>query len=260
MSFSLRTPTVLVDDAESGVRRLILNRPDALNALSWSVLAGVRDALDDALDNDSIRCVSITGAGRAFSAGSDVSGGAQDLDGPDPWDTFAARLEDFPKPLVAAVNGLAVGLGATILGHCDLVLAGTEARFRFPFTSLGLVPEVGSTSWLPHVLGPQRAAHALLTSSWISAEDAAASGLVWRLVADAHLQDETAAVCDEIAAQPLAALVATKRLLLDARMPEIHGARMREEPAFRRLLEGPAYAEALAAFHERRAPDFSKVG
>ena len=146
-----------------------------------------------------------------------------------------------------------------MLGHCELVLAEHTARFRMPFTSLGLVPEAGSTATIPSLMGRQPAVHALLTSSWIPAEEAARTGLVWRLTTDEELLAEALAVCEQIAAQPLESLMSTKRLLLDARLPAARAARDREEPEFRRLTERPAHLEALAAFRERRPPDFRSL-
>ena len=197
----------------------------------------------------------LTGAGRAFSSGSALADPEEDGGapaGPDPYDAFIERVESFPKPLVAAVNGLAVGIATTLLGHCDLVLAARSARFRVPFASLGLVPEAGSTVTLPALLGRQAAAHAFFTGAWISAETAAERGLVWRLVDDEALLAATLAVCDEIAAMPVEALVSAKRLLLAARLPAARAARDREEPEFRRLLDGPAHRAALRAFQDRR--------
>jgi len=240
---------VLAEDGD-GVRLLTLNRPDTLNALSWPLLDAIRAALQAAADDDEVRCVALTGSGRAFTAGSDISGSSKDME--DPWQPFISRVETFPKPLVVAVNGLAVGFGTTILCHCDLSLAGASARFKMPFASLGLVPEVGSTFSLPGLMGRYAATHAFLTGGWISSEDALAQGLVWRTTSDEELLAETWAVCREIAAAPLESVVNTKRLLLDARLPDTYAARMREEPIFTRLQSGPAHLAALAKFQEKR--------
>lgn len=259
----LAAPSAVVVTDVDRVRLLTLDRPDALHAFSAAMFDGVRQALDEAVVDPSIGCVVITASGRAFTAGSDLSdepdGPPRPADAPDPYDAFIERVESFPKPLVAAVNGLAIGIGTSMLGHCDLVLAAESARFRLPFTSLGLVPEAGSTFTLPALMGRQRATHALLTSSWISAQEAAESGLVWRLTPDDELLPTTMELCAAIAAQPLESLVQTKRLLLDARLPAARAAREREEPEFRRLLERPAHQEAVAAFRERREPDFRGV-
>ncbi len=250
-----------------GVRLLIFDRPEALNAFNQALFDGVRGELEQAQSDSSIGCVILTGNGRAFSSGSDLGGEAdagEERDAaqpvPDPYDAFIATVEHFSKPLIAAVNGLAVGIGTTVLGHCDLVLAGASARFRVPFTSLGLVPEAGSTSTLPVLLGRQRATYALLSSRWISAEEAFEGGLVWRLVEDEQLLAQALAVGAEIALHPLEALIATKRLLLQARLPAAMAARALEEPEFRRLLAGPAHQEAVSAFRERRPTRFKELG
>ena len=128
-----------------------------------------------------------------------------------------------------------------------------------PFTSLGLVPEAGSTVTIPALMGRQRAALAFFTAAWVSSAEAAESGLVLRVVPDDQLLDEAMAIAAQIAAQPIESLVQTKRLLLESRLPAAFEARHREEPEFRRLLAGPAHAEALAAFREKRPPDFRRL-
>jgi enoyl-CoA hydratase/carnithine racemase len=243
---------VLLVSDEAGVRSLTLNRPDALNAINADLLRALTAALHDAAGDPAISVVLLTGAGRAFTAGSDIADDGKEEGAPDPWDPFIETLECFPKPLVAAVNGLAVGVGTTLLGHCDLALAGESARFKLPFASLGLVPEAGSSFTLPALMGRQAAAHALLTGTWVGAEEAASRGLVLRVVADADLADEAAELCTSIAAHPVESLMATKALLLAARLPEALAARSREEPEFRRMLAGPAHARALAAFEARK--------
>ncbi|UGS34853.1 enoyl-CoA hydratase-related protein [Capillimicrobium parvum] len=253
---------VALSERREGVLILTLNRPEALNAFNRALFDAVREGLEAAAADPQVGCVLVTGSGRAFTAGSDISddaGPEPEPGGKDPYDAFIECVETFPKPLVAAVNGLAVGIGTTMLGHCELVLAGASARFRMPFTSLGLVPEAGSTSTIPSLMGRQPAVHALLTSSWIPAEEAARTGLVWQLTSDEELLAEALAVCEQIAAQPLESLMSTKRLLLDARLPAARAARDREEPEFRRLTERPAHLEALAAFRERRPPDFRSL-
>jgi enoyl-CoA hydratase/carnithine racemase len=243
-------------------RLIILDRPSALNAFNGALFDAVREALDGAAADPEVACVAITGRGRAFSAGMDLAPGDDPPSPEEPggYDAFIEVLEGFPKPLVAAVNGLAVGIGATLLGHADLVLAAESARFRFPFAALGLCPEAGSTDRLPRLIGDRAAAHALFTAGWISARAAHEAGLVWRLVPDEELLAETLAVCAEIQAMPVESLETTKRLLLAARVPAARAAREREEGEFRRLAAGPAHQEALAAFREKRAPDFRAAG
>jgi enoyl-CoA hydratase/carnithine racemase len=258
---STDSPEVLHRDDHPGVRVLTLDRPEALNAFDRSLFEALSEALASAAEDPGVGCVVLTGAGRAFTAGSDLAGDDDgDGGGEDPYERLMGTIEGFSKPLIAAVNGLAIGIGTTLLGHCDLVLAADSARFRVPFTSLGLVPEAGSTATLPAMMGRQAAAHALFSSGWISAEEARESGLVWRLRPAEELLPEAVAVAAEIAAQPLESLVATKRLLLAERLPGARAAREREDPEFRRLFEGAAFAEATAAFREKRKPRFAELG
>lgn len=241
------TATVAYSAAD-GIATIELAREGSLNAFDGRQYAAVAAALEHAAADDDVRCVLLTGRGRAFSAGSDLQ---DDGSEPGAYDRFIACVESFPKPLVAAVNGLAVGIGATLLGHCDIVLAGSDARFKLPFAGIGLCPEAGSTVTLPAAMGPQAAAHALFTGGWVSAADAVAAGLVWRTAEPDRLRAEALAVCAEIAAAPAESLVTTKRLLLAARLPAARAAREREEDDFARLLTGPAHQAAIAAFKER---------
>lgn len=231
-----------------GIATITLTRDAALNAFDGAQYVAVATALERAEHDPDVRCVLLTAHGRAFSAGSDLN---DDGSEPDGYERFITRLERFPKPIVAAVNGLAVGIGATLLGHCDIVLASTDARFRLPFAAIGLVPEAGSTATMPAAMGPQATAHAMFTGGWISADDATAAGLVWRTSAPDRLLEDALEVCREIATKPLESLVATKRLLLDAHLPAVRAAREREEEVFRAMLDGDAHREAVAAFRRR---------
>jgi len=249
---------LLVEEAD-GVLTLTFNRPAVHNAVNSRIYTRLREALDRAASDPGIACVLLTGAGRAFTAGLDLTD--TELPVEERWavyDAFISRLEDLPKPLVVAVNGVAVGVGVTLLGHADIVLAGQSARFRMPFVSLGLSPEAGASYTMPARMGVQNAAHALFTGDWISAEEAAASGLVRTLVADDMLRAEASVLCARIAAMPVASLVATKQALLANRLDAARASREREEAVFRRLQEGPDHAEALAAFAERRKPVFRR--
>jgi enoyl-CoA hydratase/carnithine racemase len=152
------------------------------------------------------------------------------------------------------VNGVAVGVGLTMLLHCDMVLVGESARLRAPFVSLGLSPEAGSTALLPATIGWQRTAELLYTDDWIDAATAVEWGLATRLEADDDLLDAALALGRTVAAQPLASLVATKRLLLAGRADSVRAARNRELETFARLLGGPANRAALSAFMTRRQP------
>ncbi|MDH3680747.1 MAG: enoyl-CoA hydratase-related protein [Acidimicrobiia bacterium] len=243
------------------VRTLTISRPDALNAMNNEVFGSIRDALDAAVTDDRVAVVVITGQGRAFSAGQDLTemlsgeGGTEHQ-----FPSMLQRLTTFPKPLIAAVNGVGVGIGMTFLAHCDLVLMASDARLRTPFPQLGLAPEAGSSWTFAAVMGWQDAAHVLLTGRWFTAEECRDKGLVWRVCEPEQLLDETMAVAAEIAANPIPSLVATKQLMLDAGRAEAAlAAHERELAAYRPLLGGPANREAVAAFLDKREPDFTSI-
>lgn len=252
--------SILEELRDDGVLLLTLNRPGKLNAFDSLMHRELRDALCDAQANDRVRVVVLTGAGRAFSAGQDMAEMRPDLP-VDPethgFASFIDRLRAFDKPLLAAVNGVATGLGLTLLLHCDMVFVAESARLRCPFVALGVVPEVGSSYLLPLALGWQRAAEVLFTAGWIDAQRAVALGLALRALPDAELVPSTLARAAEIAAQPPEAVRQTKRLLLATRNPGVHAARQREDAAFAALLGSPENQEAIRAFFEKRAPDFS---
>jgi enoyl-CoA hydratase/carnithine racemase len=258
---------IKVDDAER-VRLVTFARSEARNAFDTALYNAVADALRDATTSDDIAVVVLTGEGSAYSAGQDLAemgrlstpegraSGAPEEHG---FRNFVGQLEAFPKPVLAAVNGVAVGIGTTMLPYCDLVLASTEARFRLPFAPLGVVPEAGSTFTIPAVMGNQAAAHAFFTGEWFDAQAAHERGLVWRLCAPGDLLRETLDVARAIARMPVTSLVETKRLLLETRLDTARAARAREEAVFAELTGAPANREAIAAFLEKREPDFTNL-
>jgi enoyl-CoA hydratase/carnithine racemase len=242
---------------------LTLNRPDALNAFNDAMYDAVGEALRDAANDSQIAVVVLTGSGRAFTAGQDLD----ELENPPRYQRderhgfvpFIETLEAFEKPLLAAVNGLGVGIGLTMLPHCDLVLIAEGAKLRAPFVSLGVTAEAGSTHLLPAAIGWQQTAHLLYTAGWLDAHRAVEVGLAWRVFPAGELLDETMRLANEMAKMPIASLVGTKRLLLDARMAAVRDARDRESVTFGKLVRGPANREAIAAFRERREPDFTSL-
>jgi enoyl-CoA hydratase/carnithine racemase len=251
-----------VEDA-GRVRLLTLDRAEALNAFDDDLYDAVRVALREAAASPDVAVVVITGEGRAFSAGQDLG----ELESPRRHDDgarhgfppFIETLEAFPKPLISAVNGIGVGIGLTMLPHCDLVLIADDARLRAPFVSLGVTAEAGSTQLLPETIGWQETAHLLYTAAWIDAARAVELGIAWRSVPREGLLEEALKVAGEIAAMPIASLVGTKKLLLDARLPAVRAARARENVTFAQLARGPANREAIAAFREKRKPDFTRL-
>jgi len=251
-----------IEDSD-GVRLMVINRPDALNALNMNLYDAIRDALNEAAVRDDIAVAVITGAGRAFCAGTDLGELANPPkpadNKPHGFEPFMDTLQTFPKPLIAAVNGIGIGIGLTMLPHCDLVLMAEDARLRAPFVELGVTAEAGSTYLLPVTIGWAETAHLLYTAGWIDADKAVETGLAWRKVANAELMSEAMALAGMIAKMPVSSLVATKKLLLDARVSGINEARAREVPTFRGLVGGPANREAITAFQEKRKPDFTKL-
>ncbi|MGE4605255.1 MAG: enoyl-CoA hydratase-related protein, partial [Myxococcota bacterium] len=247
-------------DKRGRVLLLTFNRPDALNAFNDALYDAVCEALRDAAEDPQIAVVVLTGAGRAFTAGQDLGELGKPTRHPKGerhgFGPFIETLEAFPKPLVAAVNGVAVGIGLTLLPHCDLVLIADGARLRAPFVSLGVTAEAGSTHLLPAAIGWQQTAHLLYTAAWLDARRAVEVGLAWRVLPADELLDEALSVADRMAKMPIASLVGPKRLLLDARLAAVRDARGRENATFGKLVRGPANREAIAAFRERREPNF----
>lgn len=229
---------VRVED-HGAVRLLTLDRPGALNAFDSPLYRAAGVALDAAREDDAVKVAVLTGAGRAFSAGQDLDEMARLAAGEAVESGFPVLLEalqGFDKPLVAAVNGPAVGIGFTLLPHCDLVLASEGARFRTPFAELGVPPEAASSYLFPARMGWQRAAEVLFTSPWLSAEDAVACGIALRVVPAADLLAEALGLASTVAAAPLPALRAIKSTMLAARADAVAAARAREEAAFAEVL------------------------
>ena len=252
--------TRVLEALEDGVLLLTLNRPDRKNAFDETMWRETRDALADAQADDAVRAVIVTGAGEAFSAGQDLGQMAARPDNEPPgFPGFMDRLVAFDKPLLAAVNGVGVGIGLTMLLHCDVVWMAAEARLRAPFIPLGVVPEAASSYLLPLQLGHQRAAEMLFLAEWIDARRAVELGIATRVVPRAQLLPEMCALATRIAAQPLGALRWTKRTLLAVRAEGIRAARGREDAAFAVRVGSPENQEALRAFFEKRPPDFKKV-
>jgi len=254
---------VLTTTDSERIRTLTIDRPESLNAMTNEVYSAIAGALAGAATDSGVSVVVITGTGRAFSAGQDLHE-MLSVDKADTEPQFPAMIEQlacFPKPLIAAVNGIGVGIGMTILGHCDLVLMEQNARLRTPFPQLGLAPEAGSSWTFPTIMGWQNAAHVLLTGRWFTATECHQLGLVWKLCDGVEeLMSQTMVVASEIAANPVTSLVATKQLMLEAgRTEQVRAANSRELAAFVPLVGAPANREAIAAFEEKRAPDFSSV-
>ena len=247
------------------VRTLTLDRPEALNAFNEALYDALADALHEAASDDDVAVVLLTGHGRGFSAGTDLLEMHQIATDP----TFPRgrhgfpglvdALDAFPKPLVVAVNGVGLGIGCTVLGFADLAFMSSSARLKCPFTSLGVAPEAASSYLLPLLVGRQNAAWLLQSSEWVSADEALEMGLVWRVCSPDSLLGQARQHAEVLAAKPISSLVAVKRTMTEPRRAGIAAARERENAAFAELMGGPANLEALAAFAEGRAADFTAL-
>ncbi|ANH39929.1 2,3-dehydroadipyl-CoA hydratase [Nocardioides dokdonensis FR1436] len=248
---------------ENRVRTLTLDRPDALNAFDEALYDATADALLAAAEDPDVAVVLLTGAGRAFSAGTDLLEMHRMSTDPDfqrgrhGFPGLLDALVAFPKPLVVAVNGIALGIGATVLGFADLAFMSSTARLKCPFTSLGVAPEAASSFLFPRLAGHQSAAWILLSSEWLSADDALAAGLVWRVTEPDDLMAEARKHAELLARRPVSSLVAVKHAMTAPLRAGIDAARELENAAFAELMGGPANLEALAAFAEGREPDFT---
>lgn len=256
------SPLLIADDKR--VRTVTLNRPDALNACNEAMYDALTEALLAAATDTDVAVVLLTGAGRAFCAGTDLVEMGQRVLDPDNFQDgehgflgLIDALVDFPKPLVIAVNGLGLGIGATILGFADLAFMSTAAKLKCPFTQLAVAPEAASSYLFPQLVGHQAAMWTLLSSEWISSSEAHEMGLVWKLTEPDDLLPEARRHAEVLASKPVASLVACKAAITAPRREGIAAARERENQAFIDLLGGPANTEALNAFAEGREPDFT---
>lgn len=251
--------TLLIAD-ENRVRTLTLNRPDALNAFNEALYDAAADALSEAARDPEVAVVVITGNGRAFSAGQDLTDMAARISDPDGF--VAGRhgfpglidaLTAFPKPLICAVNGLGLGIGATILGFADLAFMSTAAKLKCPFTSLGVAPEAASSYLLPRLLGRQNAAWLLMSSEWVDAAEAVQMGLVWKVCEPEDLLAETRRRAELLASRPISSLIAVKQTIMEPTRRAIAEARSREDAYFAELMGAQANADALAEFHRGKS-------
>jgi enoyl-CoA hydratase/carnithine racemase len=246
---------------EAGVMTITFNRVDKKNSITSSMYGELADALVTAEGDAAVRCVLLQGDPTIFSAGNDIGDflNAPPATQDSPVFRFLRGIATFPKPIVAAVCGPAVGIGTTMLFHCDLVYAGDNAAFSMPFVNLGLCPEAASSLLVPQMLGYHRAAEALLLGEPFMAEAALEVGLVNRVVPPTEANAIAQSQARKLAAKPLSALVETKRLLKKTQMPAVLERMGEEGASFGRMLREPAAREAFGAFMEKRKPDFSKV-
>jgi len=251
----------ILSHTEDGVTTLSLNRPQRKNSITAAMYATMADALEQAQADPAVRVVVFQGHESVFSAGNDIS---DFLDNPpagqdSPVFRFLRSIAVFKKPVIAAVCGPAVGIGTTLLFHCDLVYAGDNAAFSMPFVNLGLCPEAASSLLVPQMFGYHRAAEALLLGEPFFAEAAQEVGLVNRILPPTEVNAYAQAQAGKLAAKPMTSLIETKRLMKQSLAHLINVQMAEEGQSFGRMLKEPAAREAFTAFMEKRRPDFSKV-
>ena len=261
----MTTDSSILVEQRSGYRVITLNRPDKLNAFNEAMHQALRKAINDAEADESCRTLMITGAGRAFCAGQDLSdrlakpgetvvlGGALEAH----YNPLVRKLRSLPFPVVAAVNGVAAGAGCNIALACDIVIASLKANFIQSFARVGLVPDSGGTWFLPRFVGDARARGLALLAQDLSAEKAASWGLIWRAVDDETLMHEAARICEHFAMAPTQGLALIKQALNKSATNTLD-AQLDLERDFQRAASlTPDYAEGVRAFMEKRRPNFT---
>jgi 2-(1,2-epoxy-1,2-dihydrophenyl)acetyl-CoA isomerase len=256
----------LLFDSAGGIARITLNRPDRLNSFTAAMHAELRDALARVRGDAAARVLLLTGAGRGFCAGQDLSDRAVSP-GAEPVDLGASiesnyrplvlGLRALPLPVVCAVNGVAAGAGANIALACDVVVAARSASFVQAFCKIGLVPDSGGTYFLPRLVGTARAMGLALFGDRISAEQAAAWGLIWKCIDDAAFPAEVESLLAQLAQAPTRGLAAIKRALYASAGQSLEAQLDLERDLQRELGYGDDYREGVAAFLEKRAPRFT---
>ncbi len=240
---------LLQQQHDNGVLELVLNRPDKKNALTLAMYAGLTEALQSAAGNDQVRAVLLRGEGDSFTAGNDLADFVQCAQRPESMQTildFLHALVDFPKPLLAAVQGNAVGIGTTLLLHCDHVLVADNLKAQMPFVKLGLVPEGGSSLLLPGMLGQRLAFELLVQGGLITAERACQLGIANQQVAPERLYDQALAAAAAIIALPQQAVIQSKAILRAPQRAALHQVIDEEGQQFAQRLTSP---EALAVLN-----------
>ena len=251
----------ILTHTDAGVMTITFNRLDKKTSITSSMYSAMADAVSQAAADSAVRVVVFQGHESIFSAGNDIG---DFLNQPpstqeSPVFRFLRGIATFEKPLMAAVAGPAVGIGTTMLFHCDLVYAGDNAAFSMPFVNLGLCPEAASSLLAPRMFGYHRAAEALLMGEPFFAEAAQEVGLVNRVVPPTEVNGYAQAQARKLAAKPLTSLIATKRLMKGGDQQAVLQKMDEEGQSFGRMLREPAAKEAFGAFMEKRKPDFSKL-
>lgn len=249
----------VLTEQRGAILRVALNRPDKKNALTHAMYTALADAVERVENEPGLRVLFITGTADCFTSGNDLVDFMQNppTDGESPVMRLLTMLHVAKKPIIAAVNGAAVGIGTTLLLHVDLAYAGKSARFQMPFVSLGLCPEAGSSLLLPWLIGHRKAAQLLLLGEAFGADDARDYGIVNAVFDDADYQQKAWAKAEQLAAQPAASVRLTKAQM-KAAFPQLAQGMAREGVEFLERLKSPEAMEAIGAFLQKRKPDFSQ--
>jgi len=253
--------TILVE-SRAGYRVITLNRPERLNALTLEMAEALIEALEAAEKDRTCRALLLTGAGRGFCAGQDLTeiaeaSAAEIGDLLDAYNPLILKLRALPIPVICAVNGVAAGAGANLALACDIVLAAQSATFLQAFAKIGLIPDCGGTWLLPRLIGDPRARALSMLAEPVSAETAAAWGMIWRAVADEQLMREAEALAARLAAGPTAALGLVKQALDESAVNDLEDQLDLETELQEEAAENPDFAEGLRAFLEKRPPTFT---
>lgn len=244
---------------DHGILHITFNRPDKKNAFNRPAWQALADELNQAKDNPAVACVLFTGAGKDFSSGMDLSDFSGDGSSAEhPFYTAQQAVVDFDKPMVAAAKGIAVGGGATLLFHCDVVYVGESLKMRLPFANLGLVPEFAASYMLQAMIGSRRAAELFYTAEWIDADRAVSVGIATDKCTDDALLNHALEKAKQIAQWPVRSLQETKRCLKAAHTIGLNAAVKIEREGMDKLAGGPENIEAVMAFIEKREPDFKQ--
>ncbi|WP_366555310.1 2-(1,2-epoxy-1,2-dihydrophenyl)acetyl-CoA isomerase PaaG [Aquibaculum sediminis] len=256
----------VIYEVADGYASITLNRPDKLNAFNEELHGALIEALERAEQDDAVRAVLLTGAGRGFCAGQDLSDRGFPTEGEAPdlgatlerlYNPLVRRLRALPKPVVCAVNGVAAGAGANVALASDIVLAARSARFIQAFCKIGLVPDSGGTFSLPRLVGEARAKALALLGTPVSAQQAEAWGMIWQVHDDADLMPEARKLCAHLATQPTRALGLIKRAIQESATNDMDAQLDLERDLQREAARSPDYREGVAAFLEKRAPRFT---
>ncbi|MEM9254673.1 MAG: enoyl-CoA hydratase-related protein [Pseudomonadota bacterium] len=249
---------LILSDNRDGVLVVSFNRPEKKNAINTQMWIGLREIFKQAAADDDVVCALLCGEGENFCSGVDLASFGEGLaEGEEhPFESAARAVAEFDKPLVAAAQGVAIGGGATVLFHADVVYVGESLRMRLPFANLGLAPEWGSSYMLQANIGAQRAAELFYTAQWIDAQEALKRGIAADVRPDAELFDHAMAKAQEIAQWPVNALREIKRTLRLPHLPHIDAAIKAEQAAMQRQAGSPENIEAVTAFIEKRRPNF----